>query len=171
MLALTASAAAQVGPKSAQLAVCFTPPDDCGSAIVSRIDDAKREIRVQAFGFTHKAILASLAAAQRRGVDVSIILDKTNDRTGAGRSGYSGATYMAHAGVPVWIDDTVAIAHNKLMVIDRHLVVGGSFNFTNAADTKNAENVTFTDSAQVASWFLENWERRRSASRRFLPSE
>lgn len=163
-----APVAAQSVPTSVQLTVCFTPPESCGAAIIDRIKQAKREIRVQAYGFTHKRILAALAAAKRRGVDVAVILDKTNDRSGAGRSSYGGATYMAHAGVPVWIDDRVAIAHNKVMIIDRRLIVGGSFNYTAAADTKNAENVTFTESAEAANLFLSNWERRRNASRRLL---
>jgi phosphatidylserine/phosphatidylglycerophosphate/cardiolipin synthase-like enzyme len=163
-----APVAAQSVPANVQLTVCFTPPESCGAAIIERIQQAKREIRVQAYGFTHKGILAALAAAKRRGVDVAVILDKTNDRAAAGRSSYGGATYMAHAGVPVWVDDQVAIAHNKVMIIDRRLVVGGSFNYTAAADTKNAENVTFTFSAEAANLFLANWQRRREASRHFV---
>jgi len=33
------------------------------------------------------------------------------------------------------------IAHNKIMVIDRECVITGSFNFTKAAEEKNAENI------------------------------
>lgn len=56
---------------------------------------------------------------------------------------------------------------SKAAIIDRRLVVGGSFNYT-AADTKNAENVTFTVRAEVASLLLANWERGRQVSRRFV---
>jgi phosphatidylserine/phosphatidylglycerophosphate/cardiolipin synthase-like enzyme len=53
----------------------------------------------------------------------------------------SGAAWLAKNGVPVWIDRSVAIAHNKLILIDRDTVVMGSLNWTKAGNTKNAENM------------------------------
>jgi len=43
--------------------------------------------------------------------------------------------------IPVFIDDKHAIAHNKIMIIDNRVVITGSFNFSTAAETKNAENL------------------------------
>jgi phospholipase D len=43
-------------------------------------------------------------------------------------------------------------------------VIGGSFNYSAAADSRNAENVTFIDSPVVAGWFLANWQARRDVS-------
>lgn len=79
--------------------------------------------------------------AKRRGLDVAAILDKSQDPLDIPRSRYTGATYLANAGVPVWIDDTFSIAHNKIIVLDDRIVITGSFNFTKLADTHNAENV------------------------------
>jgi phosphatidylserine/phosphatidylglycerophosphate/cardiolipin synthase-like enzyme len=93
-----------------------------------------------------------------------VILDKSNDRSGE-KSRYSGAKFVAHAGIPVFIDHQPAIAHNKIVIIDRHLVITGSYNFTRSAERRNAENVTFIDSAEVASRFLSNWNARRAVSR------
>ena len=50
------------------------------------------------------------------------------------------------------------------MIVDRHLVIGGSFNYSASADTRNAENVTFMDSREVAGWFLANWQARQAVS-------
>jgi phospholipase D len=58
----------------------------------------------------------------------------------ASRSGSAAA--LASAGVPVWIDSPSGIAHNKFMIVDDDLVIGGSFNYTAAARARNAENVT-----------------------------
>jgi phospholipase D len=69
--------------------------------------------------------------------------------------------------VPVWIDDQLAIAHNKVLIIDGHLVITGSFNFTKSAETRNAENVVMIDSPRVAGWFAANWDARRAVSRAF----
>jgi len=57
------------------------------------------------------------------------------------------------------IDDKHAIAHNKIMVIDHHLVITGSFNFTKAAEQNNAENLLVIDDPQLANKYLGNWEK------------
>jgi phosphatidylserine/phosphatidylglycerophosphate/cardiolipin synthase-like enzyme len=157
-----------VAPTTAEVSVCFTPgPASCAALIANAIDAARVSIRVQAYWLTSTPILAALAAAQRRGVDVEAILDKSQDRQGETRGRYSSAVYLVHAGVRVWIDEAPAIAHNKIIVIDASRVVTGSFNFTKSADTRNAENVVVLDSREVASWFTGNWEARRDVSRAF----
>jgi phospholipase D len=50
------------------------------------------------------------------------------------------------------------------MIVDRHLVIGGLFNYSAAADSRNAENVTFIDPPDVAGWFLANRQARRDVS-------
>ncbi|MDH6233269.1 phosphatidylserine/phosphatidylglycerophosphate/cardiolipin synthase-like enzyme [Mesorhizobium soli] len=68
--------------------------------------------------------------------------------------------------VPVWIDYRPAIAHNKV-IIDGHLTIGGSYNYTANAAKRNAENVTFTESPNVSKAFLDNWNSRLEAARPF----
>lgn len=156
------------GPVAAQVAVCFTPAQHCSEAVVAAIDAAQREIRVQAYGFTSPSILKALANAKKRGVDVQAILDKSNDPVHPSRkSQYTGATFAVHAGIPTWIDYKPAIAHNKVIVIDQKLVIGGSYNYTSSAENRNAENVTFSDSPELARFYLDNWESRKAESRVF----
>lgn len=166
-LLLSLPASAQ-GSAPATVSVCFTPgPVSCAEVIADRVDGAQTKVRVQAYWLTSPVILRAITAAKRRGLDVEAILDKTQDRTTSARSHYTGATYLANAGIPVWIDDAPAIAHNKVIVLDATTVITGSFNFTKSADNRNAENVVVLDSPEVAGWFSQNWEFRRAASRRF----
>ena len=79
------------------------------------------------------------------------------------RSRYSGATGMASSGIPVWIDVVPRTVHAKLVVIDAHLVIGGSRNDTVSAGRRHAENATFVDPPEVAGWLLAN---RAAAARR-----
>ncbi len=150
-------AAAQAVP--ATVSVCFVPGEACGARIAEAIDTARHEVRVQAYGFSAKPILAALTAARLRGVDVAVILDKS-DRA---RLCATDADLLA-AGVPVFIDHLPGIAHNKVIVIDRHLVIGGSYNFTRSAETRNAENVTLIDSPDIAARFLSNWAARQAVA-------
>jgi phosphatidylserine/phosphatidylglycerophosphate/cardiolipin synthase-like enzyme len=144
-----------------ELKPCFTPGQDCTALIVQQIDGAKSELLVQAYGFTSPTIIQAIGRAKERGVDVKVILDKTN-----AQKRYTGATYLTNHGIPVLIDDTVAIAHNKAIVIDGRAVITGSFNFTQAAQTKNAENVLLIEDAPaLAEAYAANWSRRATVSR------
>jgi phosphatidylserine/phosphatidylglycerophosphate/cardiolipin synthase-like enzyme len=57
-----------------------------------------------------------------------------------------------------------AIAHNKVMVIDGDTVITGSFNFTNAAEERNAENLLVFHDATLASQYAANWHRHETHS-------
>ena len=65
-----------------------------------------------------------------------VVLDKSNQT-----DKYSAATFLINAGIQPLIDDRHAIAHSKVMVIDAATILTGSFNFTKAAEEKNAENL------------------------------
>lgn len=149
----------------ASVDVCFRPGNtSCAARIVDALAGARRTVLVQAYGFTNPEIIQAIGAAHRRGVDVRVVLDKTNTPKRDGKPHYTGATYLANAEVPVRIDEKVAIAHNKVMVIDAELVIGGSYNFTRSAEDRNAENVTFTRSACIAGLYRDNFEKRWKAS-------
>lgn len=115
--------------------VCFTPGADCAGLVAKAIGQAKSRVWLLGYGFSEGTILTALVDARNRGVDVRVVLDKSND----GR--YSGATFAAKFGIPVRIDRSVRIAHNKLIIIDHDTVVVGSLNWTKSGNTKNAENV------------------------------
>ncbi len=144
--------------------VCFTPGQDCTGLVVAEIDAAQRTIRVQAYSFTSIPILSALKAAHTRGVDIEVIVDKTSARVSKSGSRYSAATYLSNAGVPVWVDVRVSIAHNKVMVIDGATVITGSFNFTASAQSRNAENLLVIRDPQLAAQYRANWESRRKVS-------
>ncbi len=143
----------------ASYTVCFTPGEDCTYKIVSAIDQAVHNIWVQAYSFTSRPISKALVLAKKRGVDVKVIFDKTalDHKQGA-------ATYLVHHGIPIWIDNQPTIAHNKVIIVDQTRVITGSFNFTRAAQQKNAENVLLISDAGLAKQYLKNWQSRQRIS-------
>jgi len=136
-----------------QWAVYFSPNAGCTDAIVKEIKAASSVIRVQAYSFTSKPIAEALMDAHKRGVDVQVILDKSQ-RT----ANYSSADFIAHAGIPTFIDAEHAIAHNKIIIIDNNTVITGSFNFTKAAEEKNAENLLVLKDSRLADGYMGNWK-------------
>jgi phosphatidylserine/phosphatidylglycerophosphate/cardiolipin synthase-like enzyme len=140
------------GVQAEVLGVYFTPPAGAASAIVRTLDDSKSEVLVQAYSFTHNAIAQALSRAHQRGVKVSVLLDKKSESTNR----YV-MDLMARAQIPVRYDGKHAIAHNKVMVIDETIVITGSFNFTNSADTRNAENFLVLRSGDLAQRYKSQW--------------
>lgn len=144
----------------AEATVAFSPNGDATNVAVQAINGAKKQVLIQAYGFTSAPIINALGDAKARGVDVEAILDKTNES-----KRYSGATYLSYHNIPVWIDNTVAIAHNKVMVIDGDSVITGSFNFTQAAQQKNAENILFLEHVPaLAKLYIKDWMWRKDLS-------
>ncbi len=144
--------------------LCFVPDGaSCQELLVSAIDQTQSQLRVQAYSFTSAPIAAAIKRAKERGVDVKVILDKSQVS-----QKYSGATYLRNAGIDVVIDTRPAIAHNKVMIFDGKAVFTGSFNFTKAAQQRNAENgmIVRGDKA-LTDAYLANWEKRYGVSSRY----
>ncbi|PKN20396.1 MAG: phospholipase D family protein [Deltaproteobacteria bacterium HGW-Deltaproteobacteria-6] len=139
--------------------VCFSPGGNCTAAIVKELDAARSEILVQAYSFTSAPIAQALVRAHKRGIIVKVILDKSQDR-----EGYSSVMFLKNAGIPTSIDSAHAIAHNKVMIIDAETVITGSFNFTKAAEQKNAENLLIIKSRDLAKFYIDNWMRHKEHS-------
>ncbi len=150
----TTNRLAAAGTNTLNWQVYFSPDGGCTDAIVKEIDAAASVIRVQAYSFTSKPIAKALMEAKKRGIDVQVILDKSQ-RT----ANYSSADFVAHAGIPTYIDAEHAIAHNKIIIIDNQTVITGSFNFSKAAEEKNAENLLIIKDAEMAKSYLENWQK------------
>ena len=144
--------------------VFFSPNGGCTEAIIDEINNAKKEILVQAYSFTSAPIAKALLKAHKRGVRVQVILDRSQ-RTAR----YSSASFFANSGIPTFIDAAHAIAHNKVMVIDGGTVVCGSFNFTRAGEEKNAENLLILRSAELARLYKDNWNRHKEHSEVLAP--
>jgi phosphatidylserine/phosphatidylglycerophosphate/cardiolipin synthase-like enzyme len=141
------------GAATGTTTAAFSPNGGATKLVTDTIHQAKKLILVQAYSFTSPAIAKALADAKARGVDVEVILDKSQ-----WTEKYSGATYLANHKVPVLIDDKHAIAHNKVMIIDHNTIITGSFNFTKAAEEKNTENViVFQDNTKLAEIYTRNW--------------
>lgn len=153
------SVAAGAPALPATVQIYFSPNGGCTAAITAALDGAQRTILVQAYSFTSVPIAKALKAAKERGVDVRVILDKSQRS-----ERYTTADYLANAGIPVWIDEKPAIAHSKVMVIDGKVVITGSFNFTRAAEGSNVENVVILRSEQVAGVYAGNWNDRQVVS-------
>jgi phosphatidylserine/phosphatidylglycerophosphate/cardiolipin synthase-like enzyme len=150
----------------AAIATCFSPEQDCLAFAADAIDRAEQQILVNASSLTTGSGLAeALMAAKQRGVDVKLIADKS---TPCERE--SGIEPLARAGVPIWVDRSVRIAHAKAMVIDRKVVLTGSINWT-ASAARNSDDINLISSEAVAAAYTVHWQNRLVASVPFARRE
>lgn len=146
-----------------QSSVCvyFSPNGGCTDAVVKAIGDARGTVLVQAYSFTSARIAKALLDAKKRGVDVRVLLDKSQ----AGNLSYSSVTFFRNSGIPAKVDRAHAIAHNKVMIIDGSVVITGSFNFTRAAEERNAENLLVIRDKKLAARYTNNWKMHNAHSK------
>jgi phosphatidylserine/phosphatidylglycerophosphate/cardiolipin synthase-like enzyme len=150
----------------AQATVDFSPDGGGRALILQVLAAARHHILVQAYSFSDRRILAALSAAKARGVDVRVILDKSD--TESYEHHQPVAAMIAAQGIPVWIDDSVRIAHNKVMIIDGTDLITGSYNFTYSAAYANAENLLYLRNAPaLVQAYTADWYWRQSCSRTY----
>lgn len=101
--------------------------------LTSLLRTAQKTVRVAMFTFTHQGLTDALIAAQKRGVDVEVVIDR-----GQANIGKEVHALLIAQGVPLRISQT-EMCHHKFALIDDQILVHGSANWTKAAFSRNAE--------------------------------
>jgi phosphatidylserine/phosphatidylglycerophosphate/cardiolipin synthase-like enzyme len=135
--------------------VLFAPEDEVGTYLAELLGRAQSEIRFMAFSFTHDDMGGTMLSRSRAGVDVSGIFEQRGSETE-----YSELPVLYCEGLPVRQDGNPRTFHHKVLVIDRQIVVTGSFNFSANADEGNDENVIIINNAEIAAEYLKEFDRR-----------
>ena len=143
----------------AKVQVRFSPKGGGEAHVCQQIDQAKTQIRIQAYSFTSGPIADAIIRSRGRGVDVQVTVDQRANRTR-----YSVAARVSKAGVPVYLDSAHPIAHEKLIVIDGLICLCGSYNWSRQADQANWEDLLTIESRELARLFLANWELHKAHS-------
>jgi len=144
-------------------------------ALLASVADAKPGDRldIAVFYFSHRELVKAVAAAQRRGVKVRVLLDPNEDAFGRKKNGIpnrQAALELHEAGVPVrWCDTHGEQCHAKFMLkrSDAGIaeLIVGSANYTRRnLDDYNLESsarvLAATDKAvmsRAASYFEQSW--------------
>ena len=132
----------------------FSPGHECREAIISNIKKAKKHIDICVFTITDDRISSVIMDAYDRGVKVRIISDNSK-AVDKGSDIYK----LAKKGIPLKTDTTPNHMHNKFALIDRSILINGSFNWTRSASDFNQENITVSNSPVLADEFLDEFEK------------
>ncbi len=133
---------------------CFAPQDDCAERLRQLIEGARRSLDVSVFTITDNRLSGALLAAHDRGVRVRIL---TDDEKALDRG--SDIRRLSEAGIALRTDRSADLMHHKFALVDRRLLVTGSYNWTRSASHSNYENFLITDDPRLAGPFMEEFER------------
>lgn len=138
----------------------FSPKGGCEQAIVDAINNATTTLDIAMYSFTDKAIAQAILDAYNRlsgtsSFPVRIIFDKSETHG-------TQATFhdqFEAAGIPISVyAPHGGIMHNKYGIIDNHIVINGSFNWTERAQNSNCENIQIHDDTQLANAYSQNFD-------------
>jgi phosphatidylserine/phosphatidylglycerophosphate/cardiolipin synthase-like enzyme len=149
---------------------CFSPQGKCSAHILREIEQAKKELLVAVYAFTSDDLARALVQAKTRGVVVQVVVDREFDQANERSKG----KFFEAQRIPLRrisglkgkaTEKDSGLMHQKFAVIDRRIVLTGSYNWTYSADSLNDENLLlFRDAGPLAEEyrkaFFYLWERK-----------
>jgi phosphatidylserine/phosphatidylglycerophosphate/cardiolipin synthase-like enzyme len=130
----------------------FAPDNDITGEVVQAIKDARQSIDILAFTFTSDRIGDALLAARKRGVKIRVVIESRN----ASGTGSEYKRFKTNK-LDVRQDGNCYVMHDKVIIIDGHEVITGSFNWTRQAQEQNDENALFIDNDGLAQHYANEF--------------
>jgi mitochondrial cardiolipin hydrolase len=129
----------------------FFPDPQSETKLIRYLDSAKTSMQVCVFTITNNNLRDALIRAYRRQVDLQIISDDECMKQQG-----SDVQNLRDIGIPTEIDNNPdAHMHNKFVVIDREILITGSFNWTIAAVNSNQENLVVIHDPEICEKYIE----------------
>ncbi len=147
-------------PAGMSLKVYFSPRGGARDAIVEKINGARKYIDVAMYCFTSRHLAQALVRAKKRGVKVRVLLDRE-----CAQGKFSKEKFLRKHGIQVKRSRTYhglerfkskypPKMHHKFAVIDGHILITGSYNWTASAEISNYENLlVFENAGELADEF------------------
>lgn len=134
--------------------VLFSPKAYIARELVHLIDAAMEDIVVAMYLFSSKYVAKALARAAEESVCIRVILDQT-----VAEENYSLDEWMLEKGIDIrFIRVKKGLMHQKFCIVDRSILVTGSYNLTNAAEHRNHEAMIFIPDQGLINSFYERFD-------------
>ncbi len=137
------------------VAIYFSPDDGVAAQILALLQDAQESIYFMAFSFTANDLGDAIRQRAADGLTVAGVMD---DGQVTSNTGTEYDPFM-QAGLDVRLDGNPGLMHHKVIIIDRSIVITGSYNFSTSAEERNDENVVIIFNSNVAAKYLEEFQR------------
>jgi phosphatidylserine/phosphatidylglycerophosphate/cardiolipin synthase-like enzyme len=133
----------------------FSPDDGVLNALIPLLSGAEESVYFLAYSFTSNELGDILRQKAEANLDVGGVMDSEQVRSNQGTE----YDLFKQAGMNVRLDGIDGLMHHKVFVIDREIVVLGSYNFSKNAEERNDENVIIVYSEPIAQQFIKEFYR------------
>lgn len=124
-------------------------------AILGALEEATEEILVAVYWFTNQELFNALCTKAKEGKRVSLIVH--NDYINNREAGLDFQSFIDDGG-ELYFSTASNPMHNKFCVIDKSILINGSYNWTYYAETKNSENILLVrEEAETISAFSKEF--------------
>ena len=134
----------------------FGPDIELGPVLAREIARADDEVLFMAFSFTSEDIGEAMIERAEAGLEVRGVFE--NVGSDAAASYYNDFRRTRLDNLEVRKDGNPRIMHHKVVILDRDTTIFGSFNFSNAANNNNDENIIIVRDPVFATYFIEEFE-------------
>lgn len=137
-----------------QVGVFFSPDDGVAEQLLAVLQQARESIFFMSYAFTADPLAEMLLEKTAAGITVRGVIER-------GQADNMGSDYqrLRAGGVEVVLDGNPRSMHHKVIIVDRRIVITGSYNFSRSAEEFNDENLLIIDNAELAQEFLIEFER------------
>lgn len=128
-----------------------------GSRIITYLKNAKSQVSIAMAWFTNNDLFCALMDCLHRNVQVNLVL--LDDAINYMYFAPDFNLFIEAGGILRIADNRVKFMHHKFCIIDKKIVITGSYNWTYYAETRNAENIIITDVPAVVRCYTEAFSR------------
>jgi len=140
--------------RESNVVIYFSPEHNFKKELLKEISKAKSSIKFLAFAFTDRDIAYALIQAQKRGVKIQGVYDEAQNDY----QQYSTYKMLKNHRMAVKLDKNRYKLHSKVFIIDKKMVITGSYNFTKSANNVNAENSIVIKDRKIAQKYLKRFK-------------
>ena len=133
----------------------FSPDDGVASQVAAVLSGAEDSIYFLTFSFTTNDLGDIVREKAEDGLTVRGVMDEEQIASNQGTE----FDPFKQAGIDVRIDGNEGQMHHKIFIIDESIVVIGSYNFSQSAETRNDENLLIIYNEAIAKQFMMEFER------------
>ena len=137
-----------------RVVIYFSPEDGVAAQILTLMLGAQESIFFMAYSFTANDLGDAIRQRAADGLTVAGVMDDGQINSDQGTE----FDPFRQAGLDVRRDGNAGLMHHKVIIIDRKIVITGSYNFSASAEISNDENVVIIYSPEVAAKYLEEFQ-------------
>lgn len=137
--------------------LCFSPQEPCDQKLISYLDTAKKTLDIAIYSLTLDGIGKAIRRAHDRGVEIRIIADYKSSFIKS-----SIVNELKDEGIPLHLwsgEGESGLMHHKFAIIDSKIMETGSYNYSQNATSRNAENQIYMSDRSTIKKYQQEFDR------------